>query len=162
VKNNIASHGGDPDRVFLHGHSAGATHSACYLGNSQFHGPNGHGLAGIVLGSGSYELISAGTRDSVRDYFTAELLGEASPLPGLMTTDIPFMLYVSERDLNDMEHQILTLAKALLDRDDHLPRLVRCYGHNHYSSVFNMNLGTGDALGPNILELIAVDAAAAG
>jgi acetyl esterase/lipase len=41
VRNTIASHGGDPERVFLMGHSAGATHVASYLAFPQFHGPKG-------------------------------------------------------------------------------------------------------------------------
>ena len=52
---NIAAHGGDPGRVFLMGHSAGAVHAASYVAHPKFHGPRGIGLAGAILVSGLYD-----------------------------------------------------------------------------------------------------------
>jgi acetyl esterase/lipase len=45
VFDTIAGHGGDPDKVFLFGHSAGATHAGTYAAMPQFHGPKGIGIA---------------------------------------------------------------------------------------------------------------------
>jgi triacylglycerol lipase len=41
------------------GHSAGATHVATYVGHKEFHGPNGSGLAGAILLSGTYDQSAA-------------------------------------------------------------------------------------------------------
>jgi acetyl esterase/lipase len=46
VQRNIASHGGDPKRVFLMGHSAGAVHTASYIAFPEHHKAGGIGLAG--------------------------------------------------------------------------------------------------------------------
>ena len=48
---NAAAHGGDANRVYLMGHSAGATHVAIYVAHTQFHGPKGSGLAGAMFSS---------------------------------------------------------------------------------------------------------------
>ena len=50
VIDNIASHGGDPTRIFLAGHSSGAVNVADYVAFPQFHaGPSGPGLKGAML-----------------------------------------------------------------------------------------------------------------
>ena len=59
VATNIAAHGGDPARVFLMGHSAGAVHVASYVAHSKFHGPRGIGLSGAILLSGLYDSPSS-------------------------------------------------------------------------------------------------------
>ena len=57
VNENIANYGGDPARVFLMGHSAGAGHVAAYVSHPEFFGPKGSGLAGAIFSSGpSYQL----------------------------------------------------------------------------------------------------------
>ena len=48
VRAHIAEHGGDPDRVFIWGHSAGANHVADYISHDEFH-PKGTGLAGADM-----------------------------------------------------------------------------------------------------------------
>jgi acetyl esterase/lipase len=54
LKANASAHGGDPERIYLIGHSAGATHIATYLYHSDLQEPNGAGIAGVVLMSGRY------------------------------------------------------------------------------------------------------------
>lgn len=68
VSDNIAARGGDPAKVFLIGHSAGAVHAASYVAHPAFHGAKGIGLAGAVLISGLYDITQAPS-DAERAYF---------------------------------------------------------------------------------------------
>jgi acetyl esterase len=54
LKANASAYGGDPERIFLIGHSAGATHIATYLYHKDLQAPNGPDIAGVVLTSGRY------------------------------------------------------------------------------------------------------------
>jgi len=49
LKANASAHGGDPERIYLIGHSAGATHIATYLYHTDLQEPNAAGIAGVVL-----------------------------------------------------------------------------------------------------------------
>src|SRR5687767_10290933 len=51
---NIGRYGGDPDRIFLVGHSAGATHVATWIFMEKIHGSVGPRIAGAALISGVY------------------------------------------------------------------------------------------------------------
>ena len=54
VADNAASRGGDPARVYLMGHSAGAVHVSSYVSHPEFHKVGGGGLAGAIMVSGLY------------------------------------------------------------------------------------------------------------
>jgi len=52
VKKNAQQFGGDPNRIYLIGHSSGATHIATWVYDASLHGSSGPGVAGVVLLSG--------------------------------------------------------------------------------------------------------------
>ncbi len=72
VADNIAARGGDPARVYLMGHSAGAVHVASYVSHPEFHRVKGGGLAGAILVSGIYDLTAGTAGDPERAYFGAD------------------------------------------------------------------------------------------
>jgi acetyl esterase/lipase len=49
VHQNIAKYKGNPERVFLWAQSAGNIPTSTYVAHSEFHGPNGVGLKGVVF-----------------------------------------------------------------------------------------------------------------
>jgi acetyl esterase/lipase len=56
AKENAAKFGGDANRIYLVGHSAGATHIASYVFDKGLQPADGPGVAGAVLISGRYRL----------------------------------------------------------------------------------------------------------
>jgi len=56
AKESAVRFGGDPNRVYLVGHSAGATHAASYIFDRGLQPATGPGVSGAVLISGRYRL----------------------------------------------------------------------------------------------------------
>src|ERR1700693_919791 len=98
VSENIAAHGGDPARVFLMGHSAGAVHAASYVAHGRFHGAKGAALAGAIFLSGLYEFAKAPTGPPEKAYFGDDpaKLADASTLGKLPASPLPLMLVSAE------------------------------------------------------------------
>ena len=142
VNENIAAHGGDPGRVFLMGHSAGAVHVASYVAHPQFHGPKGIGLAGAIFLSGLYDLTSMKAGAPEKAYFGEDQskYAERSSLAGLLKAPIPLMAVVAELDPPFFHQQGKQLADAMgkvPPRREYqffvLPQ------HSHMSEVYAVN-----------------------
>jgi triacylglycerol lipase len=139
---HIAGLGGDPDRIVLAGHSAGAVHVAGYLAR---HGRGG--VAGAAMLSGIYDLGTAERNGLLAAYFGTDTstYPQRSPLPGLLATTVPMFFSVAELDLPDFHRQAAGIVAALVARDGHVPPFVCVPGHNHISEI--VSLGIDDALG---------------
>src|SRR5262249_26159536 len=96
--NNAAANGADANRIYLMGHSAGATHVAIYVGHPEFHAPKA--LAGAMFSSGGYDLMRMEEGESRAAYFGADrsLYAQRSALPCLVKATIPFMPNAAEPD----------------------------------------------------------------
>ena len=95
VADHAASYGADPSRIYLMGHSAGATHVGSYVSHPEFFGPKGSGLAGAILSSGGYDFTKDGGQSEGRiAYFGSDpkLLAQRSAVAGLVETRIPLMI----------------------------------------------------------------------
>ena len=151
IAQNIAEHGGDPQRIFVMGQSAGAVHVANYLGDVRFHRSGGRALAGALLISGVYDVATADRNQFQKAYYGADdsKWGQFSSLPGLLLTDLPILATVSELDPQDFQRQAAGLVATHVARKNEYPRLLYLQGHNHLSSV--LQIGTlEDSLGPQI------------
>jgi len=140
VNENIAAHGGDPARVILMGHSAGAVHVASYVAHSQFHGPKGIGLAGAILVSGLYDMASVPPGGPEKAYFGEDRskYAERSSLAGLVKSPIPLMAVYAELDPDFFQAQAKQLNDALC-KAGRCPRLITLAKHNHMSEVYAFN-----------------------
>ena len=100
VADNAASRGGDPARIYLMGHSAGAVHVASYVSHPEFHGVSGSGLAGAIMVSGLYNIAADTVGEPEKAYFGTDpsLYAERSPLRGLLATKLPLMIAAAELD----------------------------------------------------------------
>lgn len=140
TKANVSRFGGDPARVFLMGHSAGAIHVASYLSLPEFYKVPGGGLAGAILVSGLYEFNAETNGPPIRAYFGDDLSRwpERSSQKGLTATKLPLLIMRAELDPPVFVTQNEALNKALC-ASEACPTYVVLRGHSHISEVDTIN-----------------------
>lgn len=159
VKKNAAQYGGNPDRIFLFGHSAGASHVALYALDRRLQPPNGPGVAGAILLSGRYELHydpddASVSKGGVADYFGTDpsRFQSRSVTSHVAESRVPIMIVLSEHDQLNLATTSGELFVALCRRDGgRCPRLVQLKYHNHMSEIYHFNT-QDDYLGREIIE----------
>lgn len=138
LRANGAQHGGDPERIFLLGTSAGAVHVSAFLKAREDH-------AGLVRGaallSGLYGFTPLDERDMLY-YGPQDCYDLRMPLGAVMATGLPLLVACAEFDPPRFQAEWASLLQARLGRHGHLPRAHYASGHNHYSMA--MHLGTSD------------------
>ena len=155
VSDRIGERGGNPARIHLMGHSAGAVHVATYVSHPEFHKVKGGGLAGAIMISGNYDLTATPLSDAQRAYFGTDpaRYAERSSLAGLATTRIPLMLAVAELDPSAFMLQFDLMKQATCKRASGCARAMLVPQHSHMSEVYSIN--TADTrLTNQILEFI--------
>jgi triacylglycerol lipase len=141
LKAHANEYGGDPNRIFLMGNSAGSTHVAAYL----FHQPsqidNRPGVIGALLGSGGF---GPGGADTMRAYIgsnEADWIAN-SPL-GLVDSYagelVPIFMWSAEYDPARIETRVAQMYAKLCVKYEDCPRYIQYQGHNHVSPVMSMN-----------------------
>ena len=155
ISNKIGESGGDPARIYLMGHSAGAVHVATYVSHPEFHKVSGGGLAGAIMVSGIYDLTVAPLAETQRAYFGTdpERYVERSSLQGLVATKTPLMTAAAELDPAGFVLQFDRLKDAICKRASGCARAILLPQHSHMSEVYSIN--TADTrLTDQILEFV--------
>jgi triacylglycerol lipase len=137
---NVAPYGGGPDRIFLMGHGAGAAHIADYLSHPDLQPPGGVGVAGAILVSGVYNLMTMPMGRNLKAYYgdDPERYPERSAQAGLAEAKVPLLLAGAEFDPLDLEKQGNVLKEALCAAR-RCARFVFLPKHNHLSEVYAIN-----------------------
>lgn len=158
VRANIAAQGGNPDRIFLVGHSVGATHASSYAVMPQFHGREGHGLRGMVLISGTYDLSISEMNERVAAYFGTDQskFYDRSPVGGLLKTNIPLMIAYAELEPPPLHEQSKRLVTALR-QSRRAAQMIRLRHHNHISTVLSINTDDTELADAVLQFITAVD-----
>lgn len=135
-----AEYGGDPDRIFLWGHSAGASLVGSYLGHPEFHVVDGSGISGAILGSGSgYEI------EETNAYFAdVSRLDEMASLPGLLKSDVPLFVMRAELDPPRIARSSDRLNEALCNAGKCPAVFLHNPNHNHMTQVYTVNTSETD------------------
>ena len=138
---NAAKFGGDPRRIFLMGHSAGAVHVATYVAHPEFQKVKGGGLAGAILVSGLYELSPVTTGAPELAYFGSDFSkwAERSSLKGLVSTKVPLLVVRAQLDPGVFTVQGDMLNTAICASHSGCPTYLVLEGQSHMSEVYAIN-----------------------
>ena len=159
AQENAARYGGDGHRIYLIGHSAGATHVASYVFDKSLQPADGPGVAGAVLISGRYRLDydpADPNGKNMQAYFgdAASTYAARSPIAHIRDgARVPVFTVVTEYDNPGLDVTGAELLAALCARDGACPRFRRLEKHNHLSEVFAFNTAD-DELGREILAFM--------
>ena len=155
VADNASARGGDPARVYLMGHSAGAVHVASYVSHPEFHKVRGGGLAGAIMVSGLYNPTAETVGPPEKTYFgtDASLYAARTSLGGLVATKLPLMITAAELDPPPFHREFNLLKDAACKAARGCPRSMMLPQHSHMSEVYAIN--TDDTrLTDQILEFV--------
>jgi triacylglycerol lipase len=133
VRDHAREYGGDPNRIVVWGHSAGASLVGIMVSHPEFIKAAGGNFAGAIITSGGYEF--KGKNPYLGD--DPAKLAERSSVEGLKKTSIPLFFTRAEWDppgqmqQGDMIDHVLTEAGK-----DHVFHFMK--GHNHMSQVYSV------------------------
>jgi triacylglycerol lipase len=144
---NAASFGGDPGKVILWGHSAGAAHVGSFLAHPETYADVAGATAPVtaaVMSSGTYEF--AGDKDNVY-YGPVATLAERSSTAGLVKSRVPLFVIHAELDPPFMADESRKLDAALTAaKRDH--QFLSAAKHGHMSESYAVNTADESVSGP--------------
>lgn len=156
LKAEAAHWGGDPDRIILMGQSAGAAHVAAYVGGRDFAETAAASIAGAIMLSGLYDVLSAARNPFQAAYYGSDpdrFAGQSS-IDGLTATDVPCLFTVSQNDPEDFQRQAALLMSRRVATKGRWPDFHWLEAHNHISPVHQIHSPV-DELGPVLARFIA-------
>jgi len=131
---NIKAYGGDPGRIFIFGHSAGATHVGDYLARG-----SSPAVKGGILLSGTFALDPNAEQPGQKAYFgDTSLWSERSSIRGLANSTVPLLVAHGEIDVPYYIKQAEALKTALCEKG-HCPTFVSLKDHSHMSEIYAVN-----------------------
>ncbi len=144
VRKNIAKYGGDPDQLFIAGHSSGATHVATYALRPELHPEGGPGIAGVMILSGGFYMTPETPEPNHLAYYGADITKWAhrNLIANAKWGDFDIFLSTAELEPYSFNRSFTSMLDALTQRSGRMPRVANFLTHNHYSE--QMAIGTGD------------------
>ncbi len=158
LKQNIARYGGDPNKIHLTGHSAGATHIATYALDPVVRPKDGPGIASLILLSGRLRADASPDNpnaEPVKIYYGADVskYEARSCVTHAANCDMPVFIGIAEHENPLLDIYGLEFAHRVAQHRKRAPRVVRLMHHNHISSI--AHVGTEeDVLGQEIRDFI--------
>ena len=150
AREHAAEFGGDPDKIVLTGHSAGATHVASYVFRPDLHPGGKRNFAAAILMSGVYGIDMDNPPPNHRAYYGTD----RARYPGMQVTgnaacfDFPMLFTVAEYDPLRFESGLYRLLAELVDKGAPNPRIRQFLGHNHISPALTIGTGEEDVENP--------------
>jgi triacylglycerol lipase len=147
ARSNAGAWGGDPDRIVVWGHSAGAAHVASFIAHPETYADVAGAtkpVAGAIVTSGGYEF--SGPKDNVY-YGPAATLAERSSTAGLIRSKVPLLVVHAELDpppmVADADRLHADLTKAGRQHD-----WLVAPKHSHMSESYSVGTADESVSGP--------------
>ncbi len=158
LRENIAHHGGNPQRIFLMGHSAGGTHVATLLFDPLFRHRPEREVAGAILVSARLELDTLPGNPNahgVRAYFGEDtaLYAQRAPASYPAGSDVPLMIVTAQYDNPYLDLYGTRFCAAVAQARGTMPRYIQLRRHNHTSTVAHFDSGE-EYLGREVVAFV--------
>lgn len=154
VGSNAKALGGDTGRIFLMGHSAGATHVSNYLYFNEFHDGIKEDIAGAILMSGAF-YDAKDISGSCTAYYGEDTRRHASfsIIDRIQNSKVPLFITYAEYDPPEFDYQSILLFNTIYYHYSESPFIKRIINHNHISEVMQFNTGD-NSIGPDIISFV--------
>jgi len=154
VKKHAAEYGGDPNRVILIGHSAGAHLVGAYVLNPSLHPAAGPGIAGaVVISIPAYRAASISEADQVYLGKDKSEFAKRVPASFVQASKTPLFIIMTQYDPPGLAPESYAMAEAICVRDGQCPRFLYVNGHNHITEVASIG-SKDDQLGRALVDFI--------
>lgn len=151
TRQHIAEYGGDPAKIVLMGHSAGATHVAHYSFDTRMQVNGGKdGVVGAILMSPVLGLENIRTSPA---YYGASPTPDMAPLSHVNERKLPVFLVMAQYDPPLFQQDAQQLFSALCARDGQCPAIKMMQQHSHLSSIYSIDTAD-DSVGSDLLTFI--------
>jgi acetyl esterase/lipase len=141
TKANIVRYGGDPRRIVLFGHSAGANHVADYAAHPEVRGSEASSVKGVIMLSPAYS-TAPGSRPNAYYGEDADLGSVSGQITRLTVSPYPLFYAYAEFDPPLMKATATALIDGLCHTKSRCPKSVELKDSNHFSE--GMAVGTPD------------------
>jgi alpha-beta hydrolase superfamily lysophospholipase len=115
---------------------------------------------GLILMAGNYEFTQPNPPPHVVAYFGSDAASraKASAIAGVVASELPVLLVISQLDSLGAHRQTKLLADALYERDGRNANLMYLPGHNHVSLLSHLNAADIDdrLLSDRLAEFIRI------
>ena len=158
ARGNIGRFGGDPRRVFVMGHSAGACHAGLYAYDPRFGAVGAKRVSGLIVVSGRVRTENSAENPNARKVEAyvggdAAALEEASVVNYVTRESVPTMVAFGEWENPLLDLHCTELLHGLSQCQRRTPRVVRLSGYTHSGMIAHFNTAE-ERVGLEILAFI--------
>jgi acetyl esterase len=155
---HVEQFGGDPQQIFLMGHSAGAAHVGSYAYDARFRDAAHRHIAGVMVVSGRVRADNSAENPNagkVEAYYgaNASAYDDLSPVTHISRDSPSTFVAFAEYENPLIDVYCLELAYRLAQVSRRAPPVMRVARHNHTSIIAHLNTGE-DRLGAALREFI--------